>query len=198
MKIITKIKNISLAAIVISAVLGVLFIAFPDKCITYISLALGIGLIVLGIAGIISYFADKGSAFSLAMGIIVAVVGVIICTQYKAIISLVVILFGVFLLVSGLFNFATAIKVIVSSVLFGWVTLGLSVVTTALGVIAITKSSELSVTIVQFIGVALIVYAVLDIFAFVQVRMIARDVKNAVNSINDIEVEGTIVEENDE
>jgi uncharacterized membrane protein HdeD (DUF308 family) len=66
------------------------------------------------------------------------------------------------------------------------------------GIIAITKSGELTIAIVRFMGIALIVYAVLDIISFIQVKKLAKDVKTAVEATGDVETEGTIVEETDE
>ena len=195
--IIKQIKKLSVGAIIISLLAGVLFIAFPDKCITYISLAVGIGLIVIGVSGIINFLIDKSSAVSLVMGIIVALLGIFVCIKYQAIISFIIVIIGVFILIMGIFNFVTAIKVIASSVFFGWVTLAMSVLTAAFGVIAITKSGQLTIAVVQFIGVALIVYAVMDILSYIQVRRLAKNVQQAIASAGDIETDATIVEETD-
>jgi uncharacterized membrane protein HdeD (DUF308 family) len=198
MKVLNNIKKYSLVSIVISIVVGLLFIIFPDKCIKYTSLAVGIALVVMGIVGIINYFIDKSSGFTLALGIVTTIVGIIICIKYQAIISLIVVIFGMFILSTGLFNFVTSIKIITSSLLSGWLTLTLSIVTSIFGIIAITKSSELTQTIVQFIGVALIIYAVLDIVSYIQIKKLAKSVKDVIDSNSDIETDATIVEETDE
>jgi uncharacterized membrane protein HdeD (DUF308 family) len=198
MKVLNNIKKYSLVSIVISIVVGLLFITFPDKCIKYTSLAVGIALVVMGIVGIINYFIDKSSGFTLALGIVTPIVGIIVCIKYQAIISLIVVIFGIFILSTGLFNFVTSIKIITSSLLSGWLTLTLSIVTSIFGIIAITKSSELTQTIVQFIGVALIIYAVLDIVSYIQIKKLAKSVKDVIDSNSDIETDATIVEETDE
>lgn len=198
MKFLNQVKRFSLISIVLSAVIGILFVAVPDKCIKYMSLVIGISLIVMGIAGIAGYFLNKSSAFTLALGIIILIVGIIVCAKYKAIISLIVIIFGIFILATGLFNFAASIKIIASSLVSGWITLALSIATSVFGIIAITKSSQLTETVVQFIGISLIVYAVLDIISYIQVRKLGKSIKSAIDSDGDIETDGTIVEEYDE
>lgn len=198
MEFLKQIKKFSLITIAVSAVIGVLFIAFPDKCIKYLSLIIGISLIVMGIAGIVSYFLNKTSGFTLALSIVILIVGIIVCAKYRAIISLIVMIFGIFILATGLFNLATSIKIIVSSLMSGWLTLMLSIATSIFGIIAITKSTELTETIVQFIGISLIVYAVLDIIAYIQVRKVGKTVKTAIENTGDIETQGTIIEETDE
>ena len=198
MKFVSQIKKISIATIIIAIALGLLFIIFPEQIITYISLAIGISLILIGLAGIIGFFIDKSSGFTLALGIISAIVGIVICIKYHTIISVIVILFGIFILASGIFNLLTSIKVIASSLVFGWVTFALSIITSIFGVIAITKSGDLTIAIVRFIGVALLIYAVLDIISYFQVRKIMKNIEKQVEATSDIETQGTIVEESDE
>ena len=195
MELIAQIKKISIASIIMSIVLGVLFIMFPEKCITYVSLAIGASLIILGVISIIGFLINRSGAFTLSLGIVSAIVGIIVCAKYQAIISIIVIILGILILASGIFNLFTSIKAIVSSLVFGWITLALSIVTCVFGVIAITKSGALTVTIVQFIGVALIVYAIMDILSFIQVKMLVKDVKKAVESVSDIETDATVVED---
>lgn len=73
----------------------------------------------------------------------------------------------------------------------------LSVITIIFGIVAITKSTQLTDGIVRFIGAALIVYAVLDLVTYIQVNSKVKQVKDAVDSISDIEVEA-IEQQNDE
>ena len=198
MSFVSQVKKISIVSIIIAIVMGILFIAFPDKCITYVSLAVGISLILLGVAGIISYIADKSSSFTLALGIVSVIAGIVVCAKYQAIISFIVVFLGLFILICGIFNLFTAIKVIASSFVFGWATLALSLVTSVFGIIAITKSGTLTITIVQFIGVALLVYALLDIISYIQVKKLAKEVKSAIEATSDIETDAVIVEETDD
>ncbi len=200
MKFLQTVKKISLVSVAIALLLGIVCIAFPAQVMTYLSLFLGIAMILLGAAGIINFLLDRSSAITLILGILSIILGIIVCTQYKAIISLMVIVLGIFILTAGIFNIFTAIKVIASSLVFGWVTLFLSIATSVLGIVAITRSGSFSEAVVQLIGAALIVYAVLDIFAFFQVKKIAGNVKDAVTAATDdaIETTGTVVEETDD
>lgn len=197
MEFLKRIKKFSLATIAVSAVAGLLFLIFPAQCIKYISLALGISLIAIGIIAVIGYFADRSSAFSLALGIIVLITGIVVCAKYKAIISLIVVIFGIFILITGLVDFATSIKAIVTLGISGWFTLVLSAITSVFGIIAITKSTELTETIVQFIGASLLIYAVLDLISFFQVKSIANRIKQATESSDVIETDATIVDDNE-
>lgn len=190
-------KRFSIATIIVSAIMGVLFIAFPSKCIQYISLVVGVSLIVTGIISVVSYIIERDTKLSLVLGTISLISGIIVCAKYQAIISIIVVILGIFILTSGIVDMATSIRSIMLFRKSGWFTMLLSVITIIFGIVAITKSAQLTDGIVRFIGAALIVYAVLDLVTYIQVNSKVKQVKDAVDSISDIEVEAT-EQQNDE
>lgn len=190
-------KRFSIATIIVSAIMGVLFIAFPSKCIEYISLVVGVSLIVTGIISVVSYIVERDTKLPLVLGTISLISGIIVCAKYRAIISIIVVILGIFILTSGIVDMATSIRSIMLFRKSGWFTMLLSVITIIFGIVAITKSAQLTDGIVRFIGAALIVYAVLDLVTYIQVNSKVKQVKDAVDSISDIEVEAT-EQQNDE
>lgn len=190
-------KRFSIATIIVSAIMGVLFIAFPSKCIQYISLVVGVSLIVTGIISVVSYIVERDTKLPLVLGTISLISGIIVCAKYQAIISIIVVILGIFILTSGIVDMATSIRSIMIFRKSGWFTMLLSVITIIFGIVAITKSAQLTDGIVRFIGAALIVYAVLDLVTYIQVNSKVKQVKDAVDSISDIEVEAT-EQQNDE
>lgn len=190
-------KRFSIATIIVSAIMGVLFIAFPSKCIQYLSLVVGVSLIVTGIISVVSYIVERDTKLPLVLGTISLISGIIVCAKYRAIISIIVVILGIFILTSGIVDMATSIRSIMIFRKSGWFTMLLSVITIIFGIVAITKSAQLTDGIVRFIGAALIVYAVLDLVTYIQVNSKVKQVKNAVDSISDIEVEAT-EQQNDE
>ncbi|WP_290912534.1 HdeD family acid-resistance protein [Eubacterium sp.] len=190
-------KRFSIATIIVSAIMGVLFIAFPSKCIQYISLVVGVSLIVTGIISVVSYIVERDTKLPLVLGTISLISGIIVCAKYRAIISIIVVILGIFILTSGIVDMATSIRSIMLFRKSGWFTMLLSVITIVFGIVAITKSAQLTDGIVRFIGAALIVYAVLDLVTYIQVNSKVKQVKDAVDSISDIEVEAT-EQQNDE
>ena len=190
-------KRFSIATIIVSAIMGVLFIAFPSKCIQYISLVVGVSLIVTGIISVVSYIVERDTKLPLVLGTISLISGIIVCAKYRAIISIIVVILGIFILTSGIVDMATSIRSIMLLRKSGWFTMLLSVITIIFGIVAITKSAQLTDGIVRFIGAALIVYAVLDLATYIQVNSKVKQVKDAVDSISDIEVEAT-EQQNDE
>lgn len=184
-------KRFSIATIIVSAIMGVLFIAFPSKCIQYISLVVGVSLIVTGIISVVSYIIERDTKLPLVLGTISLISGIIVCAKYRAIISIIVVILGIFILTSGIVDMATSIRSIMLFRKSGWFTMLLSVITIIFGIVAITKSAQLTDGIVRFIGAALIVYSVLDLVTYIQVNSKVKQVKDAVDSISDIEVEAT-------
>ena len=190
-------KRFSIATIIVSSIMGVLFIAFPSKCIQYISLVVGVSLIVTGIISVVSYIVERDTKLPLVLGTISLISGIIVCAKYREIISIIVVILGIFILTSGIVDMATSIRSIMLFRKSGWFTMLLSVITIVFGIVAITKSAQLTDGIVRFIGAALIVYAVLDLVTYIQVNSKVKQVKDAVDSISDIEVEAT-EQQNDE
>ena len=190
-------KRFSVATIIVSAVMGVLFIAFPSKCIEYISLVIGLSFVATGIISVVSYIVKREQKPSLVLGCLSLVAGIVICVRYRAIISFIVVVLGIFILTSGLVDMAAAIRSIITLRVSGWFTMLLSVVTIIFGIVAITKSASLTDSIVRFIGAALIVYAVLDLITLLQINTAAKRVKQTIDSTSDIEVEAT-EQQNDE
>ena len=184
-------KRFSIATIIVSAIMGVLFIAFPSKCIEYISLVVGVSLIVTGIISVVSYIVERDTKLPLVLGTISLISGIIVCAKYRAIISIIVVILGIFILTSGIVDMATSIRSIMLFRKSGWFTMLLSVITIVFGIVAITKSAQLTDGIVRFSGAALIVYAVLDLVTYIQVNSKVKQVKDVVDSISDIEVEAT-------
>ena len=181
-------KKFSIGTIAVAVVLGIVLIAFPSQCIDYISLIVGISMIAIGLIAIITYIADRASSLPLVLGILVLICGIIVCARYRAIISIIVVLFGIFITTSGLVNIATSIRSLVFHGVAGWLTMALSVVTVIFGIVAITKSSQLT-------GVSFIVYAVLGVVSLIQVKHMTDKVKDAVDSVSDIEVDAKEVDD---
>lgn len=189
-KILTEIKKYSIIIMIVSAVLGVLLIAFPDRMLAYASLFMGGAFIACGIFAIINYLIKRRFVFTFTLGIIAVVSGLIICLAYKQIISVIIFLIGIFLLVGGLVNLVNAFYV-ASAMPHSWiVTTVLSVASIALGIVSMTNPFHAQNTLVQFLGIALLVFAALDLIAYFQVREISKKIKERIHNKKD--TDGTI------
>lgn len=195
MKILREIKKYSITAIIVSAIIGAIFIIFPNECIKYMSLAIGIGLILMGVGGVINYVVKRDSDFALALSIVSMITGIVVCVKYERIISIIIVLIGVFIMSTGLFNLITGVRVIVSKTVTGWITIVMSFAEIVFGIIAIFQSRQLTAGIVVFIGVSLILYSVLDILAFFQVKKLVNKLNDIVVNNSEIQTDATVIEE---
>lgn len=199
-RILTEVKKYSLILIIVCAVLGTLLVAFPDKMLAYTSLFIGGAFIACGIFAIINYLIKRRFTLTLTLGIIAVISGVIICLAYRQIISVIVFLMGVFLLVGGIVNLVNAFYV-ASVMPRSWiVTTVLSVASVALGIVSMTNPFSAQNALVQFLGIGLLVFAVLDLIAYIQVREIAKKVKQKIENENNsrgaVEVDYREVDDN--
>lgn len=199
-RILTEIKKYSIILIVVCAVLGSLLIAFPDKMLSYISLFIGGAFIVCGVFAIINYAIKRNYVFTLSLGIIAAVSGVIICLAYRQIISVIVFLMGIFLLVGGLVNLVNAFYVSSSMPRVWIVNTVFSVASVALGIVSMTNPFQTQNTLVQFLGIGLLIFAALDLIAYVQMLEIAKKIKKKIDENRDtnqpVEVDYREVDDN--
>lgn len=199
-RILTEIKKYSVVFIIVCSVLGALLIAFPDRMLAYTSLFIGGAFIACGVFAIISYLIKRRFTLTLTLGIIAVVSGIIICLAYRQIISVIVFLMGIFLLVGGLVNLVNAFYV-ASFMPHSWiVTTVLSVASVALGIVSMTDPFDTQNTLVQFLGIGLLVFAVLDLIAYVQIREVAKKIKQKLNDKRDsdgsVEVDYREVDDN--
>lgn len=173
------IKTYSLITIAASVVMGIILLIYPEHSIKYISLAVGGVMIALGIFSVIRYFTKNKSSFLLTLGVLAMVCGVLVCAKYKTIVSLIEVLFGVFLLCSGVVDLVASIDAAAKKSRSWLLTLVLSVVSIIFGIISIIRPFTVSAVLVRFIGVGLLIYAVMDIISYLQFRHLAAAVAQA-------------------
>ncbi len=171
--ILVKIKNLSIITIVASLIIGVVLIIKPGETLQVVSLICGVSVILLGVAAWIMYFVKDNSMFMAILGTISLIAGIIVCVKYKSIITIMLILFGAFLIVSGVVDLASAIKAKkIGGV--GWkVSIIMAAAMIILGIIVTVNPFSSMEMITRFLGVGLIYYAVMDFIAFFQIKRVA-------------------------
>lgn len=184
-KILTEIKKYSLIVIVITGVLGGLLVAFPDKMLAYTALFIGGAFAACGVFAILNYLSDKKSKLTLTLGIIAASSGIVICLAYRQIMSVIVFFLGIFLLIGGIVDLVNSFYIAASRHRSWILTVILSIASIVLGIVSITNPFDTQNKIVQFIGAGLIVFAVLDLIAFIQVKKVAEEVSQRISDTKD-------------
>ena len=184
-KILTEIKKYSLIVIVITGVLGGLLVAFPDKMLAYTALFIGGAFAACGVFAILNYLSDKKSKLTLTLGIIAAFSGIVICLAYRQIMSVIVFFLGIFLLIGGIVDLVNSFYIAASRHRSWILTVILSIASIVLGIVSITNPFDTQNKIVQLIGAGLIVFAVLDLIAFIQVKKVAEEVSQRISDTKD-------------
>lgn len=198
-KVIDKIKKVSIATMILAVISGVAFIANPALCQKYISILIGVAFISVGLVGVaVSMFGNKSYSL-MALGIIAVVIGVVICFKYKDLTAVFIFVLGIFMIVAGFTDFFTSLKVLAASRFIAITSMTLAVLTIIFGFIAVFNAYETQEALIRLLGVALLVYAVMDLVAFFEVKALVRKVKQAMdeadNGNKEIETTGEIVED---
>lgn len=180
-KLLTEIKKYSLIGAIVLAVLGVLLIAAPGKMLRYTAFIIGGVCIACGVYAIISYIVNKASPFVLTLGIISTITGIVICAAYRQIVSIIIFILGIILLAGGVVDLVNSVYVAVSRRRSWILTVILSVASIVLGIISITNPFDTQEKIVQFVGAGLVVFAVVDIIAYIQVMAISKEVQSKIS-----------------
>lgn len=173
-EILIKIKNLSLITIAAGFIIGIVLLVRPDESVQFISILCGVTVIMLGIGAWISYFTKFKSTILAILGTLAIIAGIILCVRYRSIVSAVIFLFGVFVLVGGIVNLISAIDAKRNDLKSWIVSIIMSAVTIILGLIVIINPFDSIIVLTQLLGAGLIVYAVMDLISFIQIRKIVK------------------------
>lgn len=169
-----KIKNLSLITIAAGSIIGIVLLVRPDETVQFISILCGVTVIMLGIGAWISYFTKFKSTILAILGTLAVIAGIILCVRYRSIVSAVIFLFGVFVLVGGIVDLISAIDAKRNDLKSWIVSVIMSAVTIILGLIVIINPFDSVMVLTQLLGAGLIVYAVMDLISFIQIRKIVK------------------------
>lgn len=169
-----KIKNLSIITVIVSLLIGVVLIIRPGESLKLVSLLCGITVIALGIAALFSYFTKYKTTVLAVLGVISIIGGIIISVKYQALMSVIVFVFGLFILFSGVVDFFGAIDSKRNDIKSWIVSMALAVVTIIFGLLITVNPFSSVVALTRILGVGLIVYAVMDFISFIQIKKIAQ------------------------
>lgn len=187
-----KIKQLSVITVLASLIIGVVLLVRPDEALQIVSLIFGVTIILLGVGSWISYFVKDSSVFLAIMGTLALIMGIIVCVKYKSIITILLMIFGIFLIISGIIDLISALDAKKKGIR-GWgVSVAIAAAVIILGLIVAAKPFGSVVLVTRLLGAALLVYAVMDIIAFFQVKKAA-----ALNTVVDKDVTEINITQND-
>lgn len=187
-----QIKNLSIITMLIGLLVGIILIIWPSEAVGFVSILCGVTVILLGAGAWFSYFTKFKSTILAILGTMAVIAGIVICVKYKSIISMMLLLFGAFVIISGVVDLISAIDAKKNN-LKSWIaSIIMSVITIILGIIVIVNPFNSSVVITRILGIGLIAYVIMDLISFVQVRSIIK-----LNTVRDSHVDEIIIDKED-
>lgn len=160
-----KIKADVILSAVLCFALGVVLLVWSTETINIICRALAVGLMIIGVVNIISYFRDKSMhMFSGVLGLIVLLIGAWLFMRPESVVSLIPIVIGVILAVHGIQDILLAIETKNNSYEKWWSILLMGIISLALGVFCVVYAFGLVSFALKFIGIALIYDGLSDLW----------------------------------
>ena len=173
-EILIRIKNLSLITIAAGFIIGIILLVRPDESVEFISILCGATVIMLGVGAWISYFTKFRSSFLAILGTLAVVAGIILCVKYRSIISAVLFLFGIFVLVGGVVDLVSALEARKNDLKSWIISVVMAVITIVLGLLVIINPFNSVMALTRILGAGLIVYAVMDLITFIQIRKMVK------------------------
>ena len=178
---------------VFEIVFGVLLFKDPETFTRTVLMLFGIMLLGVGIVSLVRYLKDTrqgGNSFvnslTLAAAIVSLVIGVICTFVPGAVIALftvIAVVYGIMLLIMGVLKCQTFFAGRALGIKAPLLILLSSLITVICGIVIIMNPFESTHVMLQFLGIALIAQAVLDIVALVQVFLVAKVIEQAVEEV---------------
>lgn len=191
-----KLKNLSIITIIAALAMGIALLMRPSESITVVSILCGVTMIALGVCSWLHCLIKDKSALLAVVGTVCAIAGIVVCVKYKSIIAILLFLFGVFITMSGAIDLITSFysRGVVPG--FWGVSAILSVITVVFGIIIMVNPTGTSEALVRLAGAGLIVYAAVDLAAFIEIRKAAKQIKEELKNIEPPVVDSSAVEVN--
>lgn len=156
--------NMLMAAVCCMA-LGLALLIFPDTFLNVACYVIGALVIAYGVISILGCVHDKQMRMgTIVLSIIAAAVGIFIITQPKMISSILPIIFGLLLLLDGVFNVRHGIGLRKFGDTSGTAVLILGIITVVFGAIILINPYTTASLAFRLIGIALIYNALSDLF----------------------------------
>lgn len=187
-------KNLSVITMIAGLITGIILIAKPEQSVQFICIIFGAVLILLGIGSVISYFTKLKFTFLAVIGVILVIIGVMVCIRYERLVSAVIFLFGLFVTISGIVDFISALDARKNN-LKSWIfSIVMSVGVTILGIVVLVNPFDSAILLTRLLGLSLIIYAMLDLITLIQVRKIFKLKTVKLDGVDEINIDREDIE----
>lgn len=174
-----KVKKMNMTSIVFSIIfilIGAFLLARPDDAIHLVSYALGIILLLWGLISMVQFFTDKESQsyleFGFIVGVFVFIFGIIILIKPNTIASIIPLLLGIWMLINGVTKLSYALTLNKNKNAAGSIIISILIV--ILGILLIFNPFAGAKTLVQILGIIIIIYSILDLIECFAIKRIVK------------------------
>ena len=178
MKLLKKLKTNIVISALLCILFGIVLVVWPDLSMQIVCTAVGAFLLIGGGVRLAVYFMTRdGSVYAqmnLAMGIVLAVVGVWILLQPDKVLAIIPIIVGIVIILHGVNNLRQAVTLCQEKYDKWWVVLILGLLTVGFGVLLIVRPFEALDTVVMMIGISLIFDGISDIWIVSRIYRVAK------------------------
>ncbi|MBQ3475693.1 MAG: DUF308 domain-containing protein [Bacilli bacterium] len=186
--LVSNIKKMNLTSIIFSIifiVLGFFLLLKPDGAIDFIAYVLGVLLIIWGVVLIIQYFTKKNDQqgfiqTSFVIGLLVFILGIVFLIKPKTIASIIPLLLGIWMIISGVLKLGYAITV--NKQVKNIIPILLSLLIIGVGLFLVFNPFEGAEIITKAIGIIIIIYSILDIVECIFIRQLVSDIQTSVET----------------
>lgn len=187
-------KNLSLITMIAGLITGIILIAKPEQSVQFICIIFAAVLILLGIGSLISYFTKLKFTFLAVIGVILIIIGVLVFLRYERLVSAVIFIFGLFVTISGIVDFVSALDARKNN-LKSWIfSIVMSVGVTILGIVVLINPFDSAILLTRLLGLSLIIYAMLDLITLIQVRKISKLKTVKLDGVDEIDIDREDIE----
>ena len=178
---------------VVFCVVGVLFIALPERAAVGIGRALGAAMIVFGIIKLVGYFSRDlfrlAFQFDLEFGILLIALGVISLLRTADVMDFICVAMGIAILADGLFKIQISVDARRFGIASWWLVLLLAVAAGAVGLVLIFRPWESVQVLTVLLGAALLAEGVLNLCVALSTDKIIKHQQPDIIETNYVEVQ---------
>lgn len=182
MRFFKKAKFLYILFSIISIVLGLFLIIFPQTSMTVLCYILGSAAIIFGVIKIASYFSSvlwgPLFQFDLGAGVFLTVVGIFIVIDPAKVSTIIPVIVGVFWIIEGAMHFQTFLDAKRYRLKYRYVTLAFAVTTCACGVLLIFNPFEGINALMILLGISLIIDGAQNLFEALYYSSFTKKVKS--------------------
>lgn len=195
MRSVAKQFNFSMiATAVFGVIIGILLLVFPDDSLKLAAKGIAVIIFLMGLVSSVATITGRHIAGSVVAGI-VAVFGIWLFMNPGIVVSIIPIIVGVFLVVSGVRDFVMAIEGIRKGATYKVLLIVIALASVIFGMICISNAFGIMSLTTRIIGIIIIFNALTDIFVSLHIGNTRRAYDKSESIVD---VEEVIVEDVDE